>query len=225
MNAPFAAGPAGGAGPAGLAHDRRQRRLLLGLAALFFAPIALSFYLYYSRSAWGPVGRVNRGALIVPPHSVPEGALPLLASGAPTEAAFLRGKWTLLYVNLGPCAEQCRRKLYDTRQVRTALDRDMTRVQRVFVTVTGCCDLPWLEREHPDLVAVRADLPAGQAGAPAGAALLASIPTFDAIPAGRAERIYVIDPLGNLMMTYAPDFEAKGLLEDMKRLLKLSHIG
>jgi hypothetical protein len=235
-------------------NERRQRRLLLGLAMLFFAPVALSFYLYYSHSTLEPVGHVNRGVLVLPPHTVPEGGLPLLLSGVSTDAAFLRSKWTLLYVNLGPCAEECRRKLYDTRQVRTALDRDMTRVQRVFVTSVGCCDSDWLEHEHPDLIAVLAaptaptapTAPAAPAAptvltgpapeaAPAdrrerttpgsGMPLLASIPTFDSIPADRADRVYVIDPLGNLMMTYPPDFKPKGLLEDMKRLLKLSHIG
>jgi cytochrome oxidase Cu insertion factor (SCO1/SenC/PrrC family) len=208
-------------------NDRRQRRLLVGLAALFFAPIALSFYLYYGHSTLKPVSHVNRGTLIVPPHTVPEGGLPLLRSGVPTDAAFLRSKWTLLYVNLGPCAEQCRRKLYDTRQVRTALDRDMTRVQRVFVTSADCCDADWLEHEHPDLIAVLAAPADGRelTTPGSGAPLLTSLPTFDSIPAGRADRVYVIDPLGNLMMTYPSDFQPKGLLEDMHRLLKLSHIG
>jgi hypothetical protein len=40
-----------------------------------------------------------------------------------------------------------------------------------------------------------------------------------------SERIYVIDPLGNLMMFYAADTKPKGMLEDMKRLLRLSSIG
>jgi cytochrome oxidase Cu insertion factor (SCO1/SenC/PrrC family) len=215
------------AGPANPRNDRRQRRLLVGLAVLFFAPIALSFYLYYSHSSLQPMGRVNRGALVLPPRTVPLGGLPLLLSGVPTDAAFLRGKWTLLYVNLDPCAEQCRRKLYDTRQVRTALDRDMTRVQRVFVTSAGCCDADWLEHEHPDLIAVLAAPADGRERTTPGAAapLLTSLPTFDSVPVGRADRVYVIDPLGNLMMTYPPDFEPKGLLQDMQRLLKLSHIG
>ncbi len=183
-------------------NDRRQRRLLVGLAALFFAPIALSFYLYYGHSTLKPVSHVNRGTLIVPPHTVPEGGLPLLRSGVPTDAAFLR-------------------------QVRTALDRDMTRVQRVFVTSADCCDADWLEHEHPDLIAVLAAPADGRelTTPGSGAPLLTSLPTFDSIPAGRADRVYVIDPLGNLMMTYPSDFQPKGLLEDMHRLLKLSHIG
>ena len=42
---------------------RRQRRLLIGLALLFFAPLGLSFYLYYGHGSWRPGGRVNAGDL------------------------------------------------------------------------------------------------------------------------------------------------------------------
>jgi hypothetical protein len=38
-------------------------------------------------------------------------------------------------------------------------------------------------------------------------------------------RIYLVDPLGNLMMSYGSRSEAKGILSDLKKLLKLSHIG
>jgi hypothetical protein len=191
------------------AHDRRQRRLLIGLALMFFAPLGVSFYLYYGHGAWHPGGRVNAGDLIAPPRPLPPLALPLQSSGK-TDADFLRRKWTLLYVQQGPCAERCRTRLYETRQVRLALDRDMDRVQRVFIADGDCCDFQFLREQHPDLIAVRMS--------PAAASLLALLPH-------RGERIYLIDPLGNLMMSYAPDAKPKGMLEDMKRLLRLSQIG
>jgi hypothetical protein len=40
-----------------------------------------------------------------------------------------------------------------------------------------------------------------------------------------AARIYLVDPLGNLMLSYAPDANPKGMLDDLKRLLRLSHVG
>jgi hypothetical protein len=184
-------------------HDRRQRRLLVGLAVLFFAPIALSFYLYYGRSALQPLGKVNHGVLVQPPRALPAAALPAAGSG----------KWTLIVVAEGGCDAACVRRLYDTRQVRTALDRDMPRVQRVLVATGACCDETFLRREHPDLVTVQSD---------AVAPLLEDLRADDAPPAGR---IFVVDPLGNFMMWYPADAPPKGLLEDMKRLLKLSHIG
>jgi len=204
------------------AHDRRQRRLLIGLALIFFGPLGVSFYLYYGHGSWHPGGRVNAGDLIVPPRPLPSLALPLQSSGE-TDSDFLRRKWTLLYVQQGPCAEHCRTSLYETRQVRLALDRDMDRVQRVFIADGDCCDSQFLHEQHPDLIAVRMN--------PAAAPLLALLPHRDPGNASagsdpaNAERIYLIDPLGNLMMSYAPDAKPKGVLEDMKRLLRLSHIG
>jgi cytochrome oxidase Cu insertion factor (SCO1/SenC/PrrC family) len=117
-------------------------------------------------------------------------------------------------VEHGSCAERCRTSLYEMRQVRLALDRDMVRVQRVFIADDGCCDLKFLHEQHPDLLALRVS--------PAAAPLLALLPRRNG---GNASRIYLIDPLGNLMMSYAPDAKPKGMLEDMKRLLRLSHIG
>ena len=44
-------------------------------------------------------------------------------------------------------------------------------------------------------------------------------------PAKSAQRLYIVDPLGNLMMSYEKDFDAVGLIKDMTLLLKVSHIG
>jgi cytochrome oxidase Cu insertion factor (SCO1/SenC/PrrC family) len=201
------------------AQDRRPRRILIGVALMFFAPLGLSFYLYYGKS-WHPGGHVNAGELIQPARPLPLLALPLLSTGE-TPPQFLKGKWTFLYLQHGPCDDECRRHLYDTRQVRLALDREMTRVQRVFIGDGDCCDLQELKAAHPDLIAVRAS--------PADEPLLDLLPNQGLLPkvsgAVNAHRVYLIDPLGNLMMFYAPEAKPKGMLDDMKRLLRLSSIG
>ena len=45
--------------------ERRQRRVLIGLALIFFAPLGLAFYLYYGHGTWHPGGRVNAGVLVL----------------------------------------------------------------------------------------------------------------------------------------------------------------
>jgi hypothetical protein len=199
--------------------------MFIALAFLFFAPVAVAFILYYG-IGWSPGGRVNHGELVVPPVPLPELALPRAdgprpdaASGAlpaVTSPSFLKGKWTLLYLGAGGCSAGCRTDLYNTRQVRAALGADRERVQRVFLAEGACCDLEWLHAQQPDLITV-------QAGATA-APLTAILEHAGHSPA-RAERVYLIDPLGNLMMSYAADARPKGMLEDLKKLLRLSHVG
>ena len=175
-------------------RDRRQRRILIGVALMFFAPLAVSFLLYYSH-AWHPGGRVNHGELIEPPRPLPDTGLPPPHS--------LQRKWTMLYVQRGACEALCLKRLYDMRQVRTALDRDMERVQRVLIADPDCCDLQKLHDMHPDLLTVpRAD---------------AVEPLVKLLPEPDSQRIYLVDPLGNVMMFYAADTPAKGLLEEDRK--------
>jgi cytochrome oxidase Cu insertion factor (SCO1/SenC/PrrC family) len=176
---------------------------------MFFAPLGFSFLLYYGQG-WHPGGHVNRGELVQPARPLPMTALPL-ASGGETDPQVLRRKWTVVYVRHGLCGDACMRHLYDTRQVRTALDRDMNRVQRLFIADADCCDMQKLRELHPDLIIVRAGPPVE--------------PLLALLPAASSDRIYLVDPLGNLMMFYEPDSKPKGMLEDMKRLLRLSQIG
>ena len=202
------------------AQKQRQRRVLIGLALLFFSPLGLAFYLYYGPVAWRPASHVNAGELVEPARPLPSLALPLLGSGS-TQPNFLKGKWTFLYVESGSCAEACRKRLYDTRQVRLALDREMPRVQRVLIAGNDCCDIQFL-KQHPDLIVIH--------GSAAAAPLLTLLPGYaeaaaDAINSSSPSRVYLIDPLGNLMMLYTADIKSKGMLEDMKRLLRLSSIG
>jgi cytochrome oxidase Cu insertion factor (SCO1/SenC/PrrC family) len=195
----------------------RGRRTLLLIAALFLVPLVASFLLYYGADGLGPSGRTNQGELLDPARPLPALVLPL-ADGGTTSPGFLEGKWTWAYVGDGRCDPRCRQALYLTRQSRIALNKDLDRVQRVFLVTSGCCDRDFLRSEHPDLLVVDAS------GAPAGA-LLAPFPVYDGIAPARAGRIYLIDPLGNLLLSYGPKAPDKALLQDLKKLLKLSHIG
>jgi cytochrome oxidase Cu insertion factor (SCO1/SenC/PrrC family) len=203
--------------PASPEAVRRGRRQLLALAALFFVPLAIAFWMYYGPTGWRPAGDASKGDLIDPARPLPEIALPTMDGGT-TAPAFLRGKWTMLYVGDGLCDERCRKALYLTRQSRIALNKDMDRVQRVLLVTDRCCDRAFLAAEHPDLVVARVE-------DAASAALLGPFPVYGGVPLAAAGRIYLVDPLGNLLMSYAPDAPDKALLTDVKKLLRLSHIG
>ena len=193
----------------------RNLRTLAALAAVFLLPLLLAFYTYYGTD-WRPPRRVNHGTLITPPRPLPEVPLPRLRGagepddhGPPTP---FDGRWSLVYVGAGSCAAECRAALRLMRQTRLALNADMTRVARVFVVSGACCAQQFLAREHPGLVVLDAS----------GAA---AAPLLDTFPDRRSDTVFVVDPLGNLMMSYDARQDPRGLLEDLKKLLRLSHIG
>ncbi len=180
-----------------------------GLFLLFFGPLAIAVYLYYD-TGWRPGGTINHGELVVPVIELPEASLPM-PDGRHTEADFLRHHWSLVYVAREDCGEACRASLYNGRQMRLALGRLMDRVQRVYLHVGDPPAAGFLVAEHPDLLVA-------SLGGADGDALLRAF-------AGQADGYWLVDPLGNAMMRYPADEPPKGMLEDLKRLLRLSRIG
>ena len=177
-----------------------NRRFLYLLVAVFFVPIFAAFVMYYGMD-WRPAKQTNHGELYQP-------ARPL-----PAASTVLRDKWSLVYVGDGACDADCRTALVFARQTRLSLNQELTRVDRVLLATANCCDRAYLDAEHAGLTLV-------DGAAPALAEFVAAFPTAD-----RAVSLFVVDPLGNLVMRYDVRQDPKGLLTDLKKLLKLSHIG
>jgi len=178
------------------------RRTLLLIAAVTFAPIVASYAVYY---LFPRESRVNYGTLL-PTAPVPaiEGVGP---DGAPFRLEDLHGRWVLLAVGSGDCDAACERKLYATRQARTMQGKEQDRIVRAWLVVGGTPPPAPLLAQHPGLVVVR-------------------VP--DTVPAtlpGGAGSLYVVDPLGNLVLRYGDDPDIKGIAKDLARLLKASRIG
>lgn len=195
----------------------RSRSQIWILLAVFFAPLVIAFVLYYGLEGWRPSGQTNHGELVQPPLTLPEADLPS-GGDQPLAASVFKGKWTLVYIGAGDCDTRCREALTLMRQTRLALNDDLPRVQRVFFVTQACCDHDYLRKEHEGLLI-------GSLEGEAGALYRETFQSAVSDPIDQAGRIYIVDPLGNLMMSYPRDSEPKGLLVDMKKLLKLSHIG
>jgi cytochrome oxidase Cu insertion factor (SCO1/SenC/PrrC family) len=187
---------------------RRGRRTLLLLAAIFLLPVGVAFALYYGR-LWQPAGSSSKGELIVPARPLDVTGL-RNANGTPADPGALLGKWSLIYIGDGACDQACRTALVFGRQTRLALNNEMTRVQRVFLATGRCCDGDYFAREQAGLVALDASAAPG---------------LLRQFPADHAHSLYIVDPLGNLMMRHDASHTSKDLLTDLKKLLKLSHIG
>jgi hypothetical protein len=187
----------------------RGRRKLLVVAAIFFVPVIAAFALYYGQ--WRPAGSSSKGELITPARPLEVAGL-RQPDGTPESAQALTGKWTLIYIGDGACDADCRNALVFARQSRLALNNEMTRVQRVFLATGNCCAQDYFAAEHAGLIVL-------DASSPEAAKFLAQFP-----PA-RAQSLFIVDPLGNLMMRHDSSHTTKDLLGDLKKLLKLSHIG
>ncbi len=185
---------------------KRSLASLWLIVALCVAPVAASYLAYYF---FVPTGQVNYGELIET-RTLPPAQL-RLADGTDFTFERLRGKWILLMVHAGACDGRCPDKLFALRQIRLAQGREMSRIERV-----------WLIADT--------QLPATTTVAPfAGTWLVraAGSPVLDALPAAHtpADAIYIVDPLGNLVLRYAHDADPARIIKDLTRLLKTSRIG
>ena len=189
---------------------RRGRRTLLILAAIFLLPVAVSFALYYGK-LWRPAGSASKGELITPARTISASSL-RQPDGRPADESVLTGKWSLVYIGDGACDSDCRQALVFARQSRLALNNEMTRVQRVFLATANCCDTTYLSKEHAGLITLVASSPQAQV-------------LLQQFPGDQPHSLYIVDPLGNLMMRHDASHTSKDLLTDLKKLLKLSHIG
>ena len=184
----------------------RSRLILVALVAIFAAPPLGSWLLF----RYTNVGRdaTAHGTLIQPPRPLPDVVLVDAAGGS----GRLHGRWTLLYLSSGDCAASCTEALYRMRQSRLATGTRAEHVQRVLVLATEPSGLARLAADWPGQWFVTdADF--------AGSGAFQFGPGDDPFAAGR---LYLVDPRGYLMMSYAPGADPEGIITDLKRLLRYS---
>ena len=187
------------------------RRKFLLVAAIFLLPVIVVFALYYG-GIWSPSGSSAKGQLITPARPLAGGGL-RQPDGAPAAPETLRAKWSLIYIGDGACDEACRTALTYGRQTRIATGQEMDRVQRIFLATAHCCDQQYLGAEQQGLLVLDASSSDAQK-------------FLEQFPGDRRQTLFIVDPLGNLMMRHdASRVINKDLLTDLKKLLKLSHIG
>jgi len=190
---------------------RTQGRLtLLGIAALFILPIVVAAFMYFGEGQMRPGSSTEYGLLVQPPRLLPADALTQADTGEK-----LREIWTMVVISEGNCNARCRSALVKMRQIRLALGPKMARIQTVFVPINAAALNTELRNQHPKLII---------AGEPMAGHIHSVVKTTD-MGADLAGEIYLIDPLGNLMMSYGKDAEMSGIRKDLTKLFKLSTIG
>ena len=179
---------------------RRARWKLLGLGAFFLLPFVAGTLVWWLDLAPGAAG--NYGTLLAPrPVKLPQNGT-------------LRGKWLLVQFDGGACSERCERKLYFMRQVRKAMGREVGRVERLWIITDEAKPRPEL------LQAIEGTVTAPLSSLPDAVRFVADRDGGD-----RGDHLYVVDPLGNLMMRFPRDPDPAKVIKDLQRLLRVSRFG
>jgi hypothetical protein len=188
----------------------RGRWKLLLVLAICASPLIASYFTYFVLK---PEGRTNYGELLDPrAHPMPAlGAMTL--DGTPKELSAFSGKWIMLQVGSSACDEPCRSRLHDMRQLRLAQGKEMDRIERVWLITDDAPLETMLIREYDGTHMLRANPAAVRVWLPAEARTES------------ADHMYMVDPLGNLMMRFPKDADPNRVKKDLSRLLKASRIG
>jgi cytochrome oxidase Cu insertion factor (SCO1/SenC/PrrC family) len=184
--------------------DRRVVLLLVAIVAVL--PLAAAYGLYFF---WRPSSFTNYGELLAP-ASLADAVAPQ-ADGTRYDFARLRGKWVLLMVDSGACDAFCEGKLYRMRQVRLTQGENMERIERAWLIDDDVSPSAQLLAEYAGTQQIRVK----------GSGVLQRLPAQTSTRA----HIYVVDPLGNVILRYTGDADATGMKKDITRLLKVSRIG
>ena len=190
-----------------------HRVKFLALIGVFLLPFVggwMALYVFDLKPAAG-----NYGTLVVPVRKLD---WPMLETrdGEVFEAGFGR-KWTLLLFSGEQCGELCRSNLFYMRQLRTLLGRDTLRLQNVLVSAAPLGEQTTVYlREFPNIKVVEGNR---------DPRLYEQFRLPGLEDVGSTPMLYLVDPDQNLMMYYPAQNDPDLILEDVKKLMKLSQIG
>lgn len=176
---------------------RRGRRMLIILFALFLAPILAAVFLNSRWTDWQPPPTRNYGQLIVP--VLPMNESPLVLADDASQAT---QPWRLIVAQDGPCDSTCQSRIAELQQVRKTLGRHQDELRLVLVMPEG--------PTRPEIDA---------------AVWIDSAGRFARMLGERgieAEGLFLADPLGNLMMRFAPPVDDAAMSKDLDRLISHS---
>ncbi len=198
-------------------HDQRATKLSrttpIFLFLVFLAPLVLATLIYFFHDRLPSPGTKNHGELIHP-------ARPLHQFAARTQKDeaisldYLKGKWTLLYVGSDSCDLYCEATLFKTRQARLAQGENLRRVQRLYLITAheSAGNLQEILERHPRMTVASVQAETKEQ-------------VIDTLGNDALGNVFLVDPLGNVMMRYDNNATAKGMVKDLQHLIRASRIG
>lgn len=195
------------------AIKKSNRRNLFLVLAVFALPVVVATLMYVT--GWKPSVTGNHGVLIQPARFIEEISMQSI-DAKPEKFSDLHGKWTMVYFDTAACPEECLKQLYNMRQTHIAQGKDQDRIQRLFI-LTDAKAVDTLKTkltEYPDMLV--------WTGERSAISKLTQDFGIEATNSTGQRNIYLLDPMGNLMMRYLPGMDPAGMRKDLVRLLKYS---
>ena len=190
-------------------RSRAGRWKMIAVLLVCASPVIASYFTYY---VVRPEGRRNYGELVTPQRPLPAMTTTDL-NGKSGEMAALRNQWLLISVGSAACDAACQQRLYFQRQLRESLGKQKGRLDRVWLITDAAAVDARLQPALAEATVLRVP----------DQALTQWLP-----PAGNQrleDHLYVVDPIGNLMMRFPANMDAAGAAKakrDLDRLLRAS---
>lgn len=195
-------------------RTKRGRRMLWLVLLVCAAPLIASYFAYYVVK---PERRSNYGTLLDQrAHPLP-GVATTTLDGRPMPLQGFKGKWVMLMTGSGACNQACQQQLFTMRQLRLMQGKEMDRIERVWLI---------LDREPLDTIVIR-EFDGTHMLRAASEADSAAVKAWLPVDTGDStdRHIYMIDPLGHLMMRFPANPEPRKVYKDIYKLLKASAVG
>ena len=196
--------------------NNKNKIILILVIVAFLSPVVLSWVIFNYTDIVENRGTSNHGDLITPPRPMEDLAMidPINADRKES----LHGKWSMVYV-AETCDDVCMKNVYRMRQIHIMMDKHSLRVQKVlFLTAQQASELSSKLVDFAGQQVINTDLI--NTGA-----LLEKFRLLSSDDPLTQHRIYIVDPLGNLMMKFEPDANPRDIMTDLKKLLRASRIG
>ena len=195
------------------------RLTLILMVLVFVVPVGMAIVLHSIGDGYKTDSTTNWGNLVTPVRPIANFST-VTTDNEKFDREMLNGKWTMFYIDSAGCNESCFNNLYTIRQSRLGMGGEKDRVQRVMLLLNDGNNeqLEKIKEEHQGMKIIRLE-------DDVLAEVLNNFEFEGLAAAGKAQRIYFVDPLGNLMMHYKSDISPRGVVKDLERLLKYSRIG
>ncbi len=201
------------------------RLALLIIATMFLLPLLLAWLMYSGSLNFKPTSTRNLGTLVVPPmpidwtETVMLGGDADLAAGQEQGSGVFDEHWVILQPVPVVCDEPCLKKVSQLRQIHRASGRQAVRIRLALLLdeSSPADQAQGLLAIYPQYYLIRD--PSGLLRETLG-----KIQQTHSGQAGTAQGVYLIDPLGNIMMYYQAGSDPNHLKQDLKRLLTWSKL-